>query len=176
MDMPQYVIDYLDSLDENVEEINLSKRRLKRLPNLSKFTNVKELYCYNNQIKVLDKLPDGLKELYCYNNTIKELNNLPNKLQVMLCSNNQIQELNNLPDGLIELNCSHNQIQELNNLPRRLEVLYCNENPLPSFDINILKEIDRRKQNLNIFILGMYNIEFDNDDIFRKIGEYVLKN
>jgi hypothetical protein len=49
---------------------------------------------------------------------------------------------------------------------------------LPSFDIKILKEIDinRRREKLIIFILGMYNIEFNNDDIFRKIGEYVLKN
>ena len=196
MDIPQNVINYLNSLDIDVEVIDLSHKGLTVLPNLSKFTNLTKLFCYNNQIEKLDKLPDTLKKLYCDHNKIQKLNNLPNKLQGLDCSNNLIQELNNLPKGLIQLYCDHNQIQELNNLPDRLielhcdtnkikqfdnipkllKTLYCHINPLPSFNIKILKEIDidRRKEKFVLFIVGIQENRFDNDDIFRKISEYVL--
>ncbi len=132
------VIDYLNSLNVNVKEINLSNKELTVLPDLSRFTNLKKLDCSFNKIKKINNLPEGLENLYCENNQIKELNNIPKSLFVLCCTNNL----------------------------------------LPSVNINILKEIDinRKRETVIMFILNMSKSKnrFDNDDIFRKIGEYVL--
>ena len=192
------VIDYLNSLNVNVKEINLSNKELTVLPDLSRFTNLKKLDCSFNKIKKINNLPEGLENLYCENNQIKELNNFPKGLKVLVCHNNkikkldnlpegfeglgcsynEIQELNNLPNKLGILNCENNQIKELNNIPKSLFVLCCTNNLLPSVNINILKEIDinRKRETVIMFILNMSKSKnrFDNDDIFRKIGEYVL--
>lgn len=80
MNIPQTVKDYLDSLDENVEIMNLINNELTYLPDLSRFKNLKRLVCSYNKIKKLDILPKGLIQLYCSDNQIQELNNIPEPL------------------------------------------------------------------------------------------------
>ncbi len=95
----------------------------------------------------------------------------------LICSYNKIQELNNLPKGLEKLSCEYNKIYALNNIPESLIKLDCNENPLPSFDINVLKEIDinnKKREILVLFIIGIQKNRFDKVDMLEKIGKYVL--
>ena len=51
---------------ENITELDLSNKGLVELPDLSKYTNLKNLNCSNNKITTLDNLPPGLKELDCH--------------------------------------------------------------------------------------------------------------
>ncbi len=110
MTTPQSVTYYLDSLDENVEEINLSQKGLTVFPDLSRFTNLIKLDCNFNQIK--------------------KINKLPKKLEILCCAFNQIEQLNNLPKKLIKLDCSFNKIKELKNLPKKLKELYYTNNQI----------------------------------------------
>lgn len=51
--------------DYTVEELDLSDRELTKLPDdISKYTNLKILYCYYNKLTQLDNLPDSLEILY----------------------------------------------------------------------------------------------------------------
>ena len=87
----------------------------------------------------------------------KQLNNLPKRLETLYCNNNEIKVFNNIPESLIKLDC--------------------NENPLPSFDINVLKEIDinnKKREILVLFIIGIQKNRFDKVDMLEKIGKYVL--
>ena len=86
----------------DTQYLDLSSKKLKVLPDLTRFIKLKSLYCGNNQLIELNNLPNTLVELYCGNNQLTKLNNLPNTLTILQCSNNQLIELNNLPNTLNE--------------------------------------------------------------------------
>jgi len=54
--------------------------------------NLRELYCYNNQLISLDNLPPNLQILYCHNNQLISLDNIPPNLQILYCIENPIYE------------------------------------------------------------------------------------
>ena len=91
-------------IDYSIEVLDLSNKNLTVLPDLSKYTKLKVLKCFGNQLTSLDNLPPGLLELYCGYNEITSLNNLPPRLQKLDCSYNKITSLDNLPPGLQILN------------------------------------------------------------------------
>ena len=68
----------LDIFD--IDCINLSYKGLSKLPDLTRFTKLKVLYCSDNLLTELHNLPESLTKLYCGNNQLTELNNLPNTL------------------------------------------------------------------------------------------------
>jgi Leucine Rich repeats (2 copies) len=68
-------------------------------------------------------------KLYCTNNHLTSLPKLPDSLTVLYCSGNQLRTLPELPPSLTELACTSNQLTTLPELPARLANLYCRENP-----------------------------------------------
>ena len=60
--------EYLNSLPEDIEEINISNKNLTYIPSLERFRKLKELYCSYNELTSLPLLPNTLKELYSDNN------------------------------------------------------------------------------------------------------------
>ena len=135
--------EYINSLPEDVEEINVSFDNLTYLPDLSRFTNLKELYCGYNQLTSLPNLPANLQELYCSKNQLTLLPNLPPNLQTLICSYNQLTLLPNLPPKLQTLGCDNNQLTLLPDLPTTIKYLYYNNNPiydlLNSDDISVIR-------------------------------------
>jgi len=99
---------YLNKLDPSVTEINLDRRKLKCLPNLDKFKNLKILKCEGNNLTELSNLPKTLKKLYCSRNNIKRLGYLPKNLRLLDCSNNEIETIDNSPKKLRYLDCHCN--------------------------------------------------------------------
>ena len=93
----------LDTYKFDIDSINLSNKRLSKLPDLTRFIKLKTLYCDNNQLTELSNLPNTLTKLYCDNNQLTKLSNLPNTLTLLYCSYNQLTELNNLPNTLTKL-------------------------------------------------------------------------
>ena len=54
----------------SITKLDLSNKGLTELPDLSKYTNLKELNCSDNQLTSLDNLPLTLTTLYCNSNQI----------------------------------------------------------------------------------------------------------
>ena len=89
--MTEFCIEtYINNLPENTEIINVNGRQLNYLPDLTRFTNLQILYCYNNHLTELPTLNENLQELYCYNNHLTELPTLNEKLKKLFCHNNQL--------------------------------------------------------------------------------------
>jgi Leucine-rich repeat (LRR) protein len=149
---------YLNSLSEEILTLSIEGRFITSLPDLTRFKNLKELYCSDNKLtsisstllpqsleilycsdNKLTSLPDlmrlkNLKELYCSINKLSSLpTTLPQCLEKLHCSNNKLTSLPNLTrlKNLKELNCSNNKLNSLpTNLPQGLETLYCFNNKL----------------------------------------------
>ena len=148
---------YLNSLSEDILTLSLERRGLTSLPDLTRFKNLKELYCCDNlltslpttnlpqSIEILmcsgNKLTDlsdltrftNLKEFYCSVNKLTSFpNHLPQGLEKLHCSHNQFTSFPNLPPNLIFFNCANNLLNSLPTLPRTLKELYCFDNYLTS--------------------------------------------
>ena len=86
---------YLNSLPEDIEEIDVSHKKLKYIPDLSKFKNLKMLICSNNCLNSLPSLNEKLEGLYCYVNKLYSLPYLNEKLISFNFDNNPICEIIN---------------------------------------------------------------------------------
>ena len=73
---------FIDSLPNNVTSINLSNRDISTLPVLTRFKNLKILYCSGNQLTCLPVLNNTLEELYCYNNKLTTVPQLNENLKI----------------------------------------------------------------------------------------------
>ena len=72
----------------DTEFIDYSFLKTYKLPDLTKYINLKVLYCNNTKLTELTNLPNTLIELNCSNNELTELSNLPNTLTRLDCSVN----------------------------------------------------------------------------------------
>ena len=149
------MMEYLNSLPADVEIIDVSSFRVTQIPDLSRFTNARELRCIynfnltsivsfpktltkiicnlNEKLTSLPALPDSLEELYCRGCLLTALPTLPNTLKVLDCGNNiKLTSLPSLPDTLQQLWCYHNKLTNLPRLPAALKLLQCSNNDLES--------------------------------------------
>ena len=84
---------YLNSLSEDILTLNIECKGITSLPDLTRFKNLKELYCYNNQLTQLPPLNESLQRLHCYNNQLVILPTLNANLQHLYYNNNLIYEI-----------------------------------------------------------------------------------
>ena len=77
----------------NIIELNLSNKQLNELPDLSKYTNLEILDCYNNNLTSLNNLPTTLKKLNCSHNQLVRLPKIPSGLQILSCHYNKLTKL-----------------------------------------------------------------------------------
>jgi hypothetical protein len=170
-DKREFNIDnYLNSLPEDIEIINVSHKGLTHLPSLRRFYKLKilncdynnlttlpelnaslqKLNCNNNKLTTLPELNDSLQELYCYNNELTNLPKLNRSLYVLHCGSNKLTSLPELNVYLNTLYCYHNKLTSLPELNDTLKTLYCFDNQLPyNYDGNLTnnkKEINHITQ------------------------------
>ena len=123
------VLELLNSLDINVKVIDISRRGLTKLPDLSRFKKLKTLYCQHNELTSLNSLiHHELIELNCSYNKLTSLPDL--NVLTLDCRNNQ---LTSLPPfiNLIELFCSNNQLTSLPTFGlNNIEILNISNNKL----------------------------------------------
>jgi Leucine-rich repeat (LRR) protein len=179
---------YFDSLPDDIEKITIVDKNITYLPDLSRFTKLKYLSCYNNQLTSLPTLPlnlvtlhcsnnqltslptlpINLQYLYCYSNQLTSLPCLPLNLQYLYCYNNQLTSLPTLPLNLITLYCSFNKLTSLPCLPLNLQYLYCQKNPIYKIIKNdniIILKLNVNK--FNKFRYFYYSLKYKNK--FRKL-------
>jgi len=169
---------HLDLLPDNVKIINISYKLIKYLPDLSRFKNLKYLYCDTNELTSLPVLPEKLKILICYNNNLTSLPDLPENLERLECCYNQLTSLPILNKNLKILDCKHNLLTSLPVLPKNLKRLYCHYNKLSllpvlpenlielccySNDIKSLPVLSEKLKVLIYFGNPIYNIIHNND-------------
>ena len=106
---------YLNSLSEDILIIDISNKGIKSLPDLTRFKNLKELYCDSNELTSLPTLPQNLKELYCYSNKLTSLPTLPQNLEKLYCFDNQLTFLPTLPQNLQDFSFWNNPIYDIVN-------------------------------------------------------------
>jgi len=122
----------IDDIPLNITKLNCSYLKLKKLPDLSRFTQLRTLYCSHNRLTSIDNLPDQLEFIFCSNNRITCINNLPHYLTGLFCNNNRIRYIKELPLFLMRLFCNDNCLTSLPDLPFLFEILMCHNNPLHS--------------------------------------------
>lgn len=123
---------YLLNLRENTTSIDISRKNLDCLPDLSRFTQLKRLICSHNNISYLPELPVGLLYLDCSHNNIKCIPKLNESLEYLNCSFNiELSKMPLLNDKLMLLKCSDNDIGCLPPL-KNIEMLCCPRNRLVS--------------------------------------------
>ena len=115
--------DYLNSLPLDITEIDVSRRRLTYLPDLSRFKQLAHLFCYSNQLTELPPLNNNLTHLYCSDNQLTELPHLNNNLIILYCSHNQLTWLPPLNNNLKHLNCFNNNIFNKNNINININII-----------------------------------------------------
>jgi len=148
---------------KNVILLNITKKRLNVLPDLSRFINLKYLYCGNNNLKNIQNLPSNLKSLYCEHNDLIELSNLPETLELLNCDYNKLKQLPELPLNLRLLSCNNNNLIELPNLSLlyKLEVLCCDYNKITVLTDNInINHLSCNNNNLSVLPKISYNFKF----------------
>ena len=158
---------YLNSLSEDILTLSIDDRNITSLPDLTRFKNLKELYCdFNkltslpntlpqtleilfcsgNKLTSLPDLPQNLKELYLTGNELSSLPTLPQTLEKLYCSDNKLTYLPNLTrlENLVKFECCNNELSSLPTLPQNLKSLFCFDNKLtylPNLPENILNFI-----------------------------------
>jgi len=144
--------DYLNSLPDHVNVINIPHKNLNYLPDLSRFKKLERLYCNNNNLTSLPVSPKHLKYFSCSYNNLTSLPILPEKLQLLCCSYNNLTSLPVLPENLKRLYCFNNKLTSLPVLPKDLIWLYNHGNPIYDIinnnNLNIIKK--------NIIILNNF--------------------
>jgi Leucine-rich repeat (LRR) protein len=164
--------EYLKSLPDDTTEIDVSCKKLTYLPDLSRFKNLKYLYCSSNKLTSLPVLNEKLIRLNCSGNQLTSLPKLNEKLKILYCSNNQLTSLPALNKNLKVLSCSNNQLTSLPGLNKKLKDLYCSYNQLKSLPVlnekfkkiiyhnNPIYEIICNESNIGTAIKTLYNFRY----------------
>jgi hypothetical protein len=122
---------YIDSLPEDIEEIDVSNKGIKTL-DVTRFKNLKTLNCSNNQLTSL-QLNENLQILSCNNNQLTSLQ-LNKNLEILYCWYNRLTSLH-LNEKLEKLYCFNNKLSSLH-LNKKLKVMCCYGNQLSSLHLN----------------------------------------
>ena len=121
----------IDDLPNTITVLNLNYEDLEEFPDLSRFTNLKELYIIRNYFITIPKLPDTLEILNCsWNISIRSFHSIPPNLVELHCQGNNLSYLPLLPSSLTYLNCNYNNFDFIPQLPSKLQKLFCTNNNL----------------------------------------------
>jgi Leucine-rich repeat (LRR) protein len=126
------VEEYLNSLPDNIIEIDLSNKGITSIPDLSRFINLQQLDCSYNKLITLPKLNSTLQQLDCSHNDLSSLPELNINLLHLDCSDNNLTSLPELNENLYQLVCSDNNLTSLPRLNKNLLRLNCSNNYLTS--------------------------------------------
>ena len=154
----------IDDLPNEITVLNLNHNDLHKFPDLTRFTNLQELYITRNNFIIIPKLPDTLKILDCsWNNSITSFHSIPPNLVELHCQGNKLSYLPLLPNSLEHLSCGSNNFNFIPPLPSNLKKLFCMNNNLTMLPIlpdtlthfdcsrNQIKQLPISSKSLRVF-------------------------
>ena len=159
--------EYLNLLPLDTTEIDVSRRGLTYLPDLSRFKQLTHLNCSYNYLRELPPLNNKLTHLYCSDNHLTWLPHLNNNLTHLNCSSNQLTWLPPLNNTLIQLDCSGNKLTELPPLNNNLTQLYCSFNCLTS-----LPPLNNNLTHLYCSRNNIFNNNINNINIIQTLRKF----
>lgn len=130
----------------DVISLNIDTWGIDNLTGIEDFTNLIELYCFDNRLTSLDMNHNtNLQVLVCWGNKLTSLDISQNtNLQMLDCSYNLLTNLDISQNYLLrELICESNQISKLDlgqNL--ELDLIYCSGNQLSSLEVSHLSKLE----------------------------------
>ena len=163
-------------LSKNVTDIDISHKKLRYIPNLSRFNNLISLSCEKNELTSLPELPNSLEKLNCSYNELTSLPKLPENLLELNCSHNLLGCLPKLPKCLNRIRCYNNGLTYLPKLPESLKRLNSENNKLTTLpELNEITQLSFIGNPIhNVF----HNIKIieneDSDDEFDYDGYPIL--
>ncbi|CAG9863965.1 unnamed protein product [Phyllotreta striolata] len=145
--------------NKKCSHVCLQEKNLQKIPKFEPSKDVIVVYLYNNQIRSIENLNDGifpnLCSLYLQNNRLKKIDHLEfEKLRKLYIGHNEISVLENLENlyNLEELHVEHQNLPDgmgicfdprcTISLSRTLRVLNISDNKIPSFSsLSFLEEL-----------------------------------
>ncbi len=125
---------------DGITNIDVHEKGIKTLKGIEHLTELKHLYCYNNQITSIDVSANkALKTLSCSENQLTSLDVAENTLlETLETSNNQLTELNvSFNTALVTLECHDNQLTALDvSNCSALEKLNCSTNKISTLNLS----------------------------------------
>ena len=101
---------------------------------LSRFSNLENLYLYKLFCKSIHKIPSTLKYLYCRSCNMFSIGKIPKSLIIFNCSENRIRKIPQLYHAKLQsVFCNENKIRRIPKLPNTVEWLYCYNNNISKF-------------------------------------------
>jgi len=170
--------EYLNSLPDDVESIDVSHKNLTYLPDLSRFKNLEVLSCINNELTSLPILPETLLMLNCSRNKLTSFPVLNMQLIYLNCSNNQLTLFPVvLPQKLKYFGCSNNQLTSLPYLNNELYIIDYENNPIYEIiynkKIKKISVINKNIETWNNFRYLYYCLKYKKR--FLKLMEAIIK-
>ena len=149
---------------EAVTEIHVSNgydgKKIKDLTGIQWFTNLKTLWCHDNQLTNLDVTQNTeLQDLYCGMNQLTSLDVSQNTaLKNLVFFQNQLTSLDVGNNKKLEiLNCTQNNLTSLDvSQNSALEQLYCDQNNLTSMQVDNCTNLVRFRCDNNKYSVQVY--------------------
>ncbi len=154
---------YINSLPDDIEFINICNRGITYLPSLNRFYRLKKLNCSYNNLTSLPELNDSLQVLDCSRNELTSLPKLNNNLIHLDCCLNNLTVLPKLNNNLAILLCSYNLLITLPKLNKKLKLFTATNCLFPNgleHRAAILNETKINKINNIIEILHNFKVLF----------------
>lgn len=124
------LLDTTNSLIINDTLIDCSSKGISDLHGVQYFDKLKYLFCSDNSLINLPRLPVSLVKLFCRDNHLSSLPTLPSSIDQLWVQNNNLTTLPILPSSLLELYCSDNNLTALPSLPGLITRISCSSNKL----------------------------------------------
>ncbi len=119
-------------------DVDLSKKGLTELPDLSKVTVEGCFWCYKNQLTTLRGAPQEVGgDFYCNNNQLTSLTGAPQKVgRYFRCDNNKLTSLQGAPQEVGgDFYCNNNQLTSLIGAPQKVgKSFICFNNKLTTLE------------------------------------------
>lgn len=142
-----------------IEKLSIGEKNISSLKGIEYFTNLKELYCFKNNLNTIDISKNTkLSVLWCNSNQLTSLNvNSNTLLKEIDCNKNKLVFLDISKNTLLtNLDCSRNKLESLNlSLNKKIETLdvYCNR--LTKIDLSGNKLLKKLSCAFNNFSLDL---------------------
>ncbi len=123
-----------------IKRLYVENKGLKSITEVEFFVNLEKLYCFNNQLAILDVSKNlKLLDLRCNRNQLTNLNISKNaNLEVLTCSDNQLTNIDVSKNNNLQiLACSNNRLTSLGISKNiKLHKLSCYDNQIISLDVS----------------------------------------